>query len=257
MQAFPENSRNMTIGGAGPINSRLNLDQIHGVGHEAHKDYNEAAAYDEDAAYVRRPVAVSRGDNFNATVRTEIVHGEESIGLGTSTFLEGAPASRVAMQRRESELEESQVGGAGLSRKKSLAQRIKSVRSGGDRRGTAASPEPIQSPNSPSALGTTKSESQANPFFKDYDQEYDRKGAAIALAEEQQKALPAVPSSNGIGRARAPSSPKRSGLGLERKMTQDSIGGGEDAKTGGGGLLSRVKSLKGRAKARGEKRDAS
>lgn len=243
MQAFPKDSRNMSIGGSGPNHSRLNLDLFHGVGQEAHVDYNEAAVVDEDAEYMRRAMP-PRTTSFDPTERTEPVHGEESAGLGTSTFLEGAPASRAAIQRRESELE-NELNGLSLSRKKSLAQRIRAVRTG-ERRGTTTSPEPNETATSP--LGTAQSESNANPFFKDYDKEYDRKGAAIALAEEQQRAT---------GRARAPSSPMR-GLGLERKTTQESYGIGEDGKPGvGGGLLNRVKSLKGRSKARGERRDAS
>jgi hypothetical protein len=105
------------------------------------------------------------------------------------------------------------------------------------------SPEPdMKSPTSP--LGTTKSESNANPFFKDYDQEYEKKGAQIASAEEKQ------------ARTRAPSSPRR-GLGLERKITAESADGGEDSKSGGG-FLSRVKSLKGGPRrARAERREAS
>jgi len=89
------------------------------------------------------------------------------------------------------------------------------------------SPEPgIKGPTSP--LGAAKSESNGNSLFKDYDQEYEKKGAQIASAEEKQ------------GRTRAPSSPRR-GLGLERKITAEGADGGEDGK-GGGGFLSRVKS---------------
>jgi hypothetical protein len=105
------------------------------------------------------------------------------------------------------------------------------------------SPEPgIKSPTTP--LETGKSETNSNPFFKDYDQEYEKKGAQIASAEEKQS------------RARAPSSPRR-GLGLERKITTESVDGGEDGKSGGG-FLSRVKSLKGGPRrARTERREVS
>ena len=238
MHAFPKDSVNMQLGGSGPVNSKLNLAQFNGTGQEAHVDYNEAAVADEDAEYLRRPQP-DRSASFNPTARIEPVHGSESAGLGTSTFLEGTPASRAAIQRRESENEaaalQNNVGG--LSRKKSLAQRIKSVRPKNADGGRVISPEPMGfGPTSP--LGTGKSEhNNMNPFFKEYDQEYDKKGAQIAFAEEQQKT-----------RARAPSSPRR-GLGLERKLTTESTGGGEDGKTGEGksvaGFLSRVKSIKG------------
>lgn len=231
MQAFPKDSVNMQLGGAGPLNSKLNLDQYHGTGQEAHVDYNEAAVMDEEVDYLRRPQP-DRSASFNPTARTEPVHGYETAGLGTSTFLEGAPASRAAIQRRESEYEaaQQQVNANGLSRKKSLAQRIKGVRPKIGDSGRMTSPEPLGTPTSP--LGTGRSDqNNVNPFFKDYDKDYEKKGAQIAFAEEQKP-----------NRARTPSSPNR-GMGLERKLTSDSVGA-EQGKSGGG-FLSRVKSLKG------------
>lgn len=233
MQAFPKDSANMQLGGSGPVHSKLNIEQYHGFGQEAHVDYNEAAAVDEDAEYFRRP-RTERSASFNPTSRIDPVHGSETAGLGTSTFLEGAPASRLAIQRREFEQEaEQQAQAAGLSRTKSLAQRIKSVRPKIAEGGRMTSPEPARTPTSP--LGTGKSEQNAaNPFFKDYDREYEKKGAQIAFSEEQQK----------TSRRRAPSSPNRRGLPLERKMTGDSPEDGK-ASGSGGGFLSRVKSIKG------------
>ena len=239
MQAFPIDSVNMQLGGSGPVNSKLNLEQYNGTGQEAHVDYNEAAVADDDADYFRRPQP-ERSASFNPTMRAEPVHGTQTAGLGTSTFLEGTPASRAAIQRRESENEAAQQAiAAGLSRKKSLAQRIKSVRPKITEGARVTSPEPVMTPTSP--LDTNKSEqTSTNPFFKDYDKEYEKKSAQIAFAEEQQKG----------GRARAPSSPRR-GLGLERKTTADSLGG-DDGKpaSSAGGFLSRVKSIKGRSRTR-------
>ncbi|EXJ92495.1 hypothetical protein A1O3_01047 [Capronia epimyces CBS 606.96] len=240
IQAFPKDSINMQLGGAGPVNSKLNLDQYNGTGQEAHVDYNEAAAAEDVTDYGRRP-QTDRSASFNPIARTEPVHGEETYGLGTSTFLEGAPASRAAIQRRESENEAAQqaFNAGGLSRKKSLAQRIKSVRPKYSETGRVTSPEPVAGTSSP--LGTGKAEpTSANPFFQEYDKDYEKKGTQIAFAEGQQK----------NGRARAPSSPRR-GLGLERKLTSDSMGI-EEAKSGssGGGFLSRVKSMKGRSRTR-------
>jgi hypothetical protein len=237
MQAFPKDSQNMSLGGSGPNNAKLNLDQIHGTGHEAHIDYNKSGLVDGFSYEHRRPNP-ERSASFNPLDRVEPVHGEESVGLGTSTFLEGTPASRAAIQRRATEDEFSAELG-GLSRKKSMAQKIRGVRPSA----RMASPEPdIKRPTSP--LGPVKSEGNGNPFVKDYDQEYEKKGAQIASAEEKQ------------GRTRAPSSPRR-GLGLERKITAESADGGEDGKSGGG-FLSRVKSLKGvPRRTRGERREVS
>jgi hypothetical protein len=243
MQAFPKDSLNMQLGGSGPNNSKLDLDRIHGRGHEANFDYNAAALADSEGGYGRRPLP-ERSASFNPTSRVEAVHGDESIGLGTSTFLEGAPASRAAIQRRESEMEAAdQAVTQGLSRKKSLAQRIKSVRPRVNESGRMASPEPFPTATSPLATGKSE-QNGANPFFKDYDQEYEKKGAQIAFAEEQAKAN---------GRARAPSSPKRGALTLERSVTAGSIGPPaappEESKSSGG-FLSRVKSIKGGRKTR-------
>ena len=236
MQAFPKDSLNMQLGGSGPNNSKLNLDQIHGRGTEAHRDFNHAAVQDAEADYMRRPQP-ERSASFNPTAQTEPVHGNESVGLGTSTFLEGAPASRAAIQRREIEQEAAdQAMAAGLSRKKSLAQRIKSVRPRVNDTGRMTSPEPFPAAGPTSPLATGRSDqSTANPFFKDYDQEYEKKGAQIAFAEEQLKTAP---------RARAPSSPKR-GLTLQRTITGESTGPPREEVKSGGGFLSRVKSIKG------------
>ena len=247
MQAFPAGSLNMQIGGSGPVNKHIDLNQYHGTNPEAHFDYNEAAVHDADAEYMRRTNIADRNAAFDPAGRVEPVHGSESIGLGTSTFLEGAPASRVAIQRRESE-QQAQQQVQSLSRKKSLAQRIRGARSNtiGNRDRTIS---PDGGPITP--LDTTRSESNVNPFFKDYDQEYDLKGQQIAIAEEEQK-------TEATGRARAPSSPKRS-LGLARTKTAESMTGGEEAKSESktSGFLNRVKSLKGGRRARPERRDTS
>lgn len=240
MQAFPEDSLNMKLGGSGPINKKIDLAQYHGMGQEAHIDYNEAAIVDADAEYMRRP-QVERSSSFNPTARIEPVHGSETAGLGTSTFLEGAPASRAAIERRESEYEAQQVA-QGLSRKKSLAQRIR-----GGRSNTISGPRTTSPEGTPTTpLDTGKSDNNTNPFFKDYDQDYDKKGAQIAFAEQQQKE----------GRPRAPSSPKR-GLGLERSKTAESIGNGTEESKSASGLLNRMKSLKGGRRAKPERRDTS
>ncbi len=234
----------MQLGGSGPLNKQIDLNRYHGTEQEAHFDYNEAAVVDEDAAYTRR-ANPGREEAFNPTARVEPVHGSESVGLGTSTFLEGAPASRIAIQRRESENQAAHQAHM-ISRKKSLAQRIRGARSNTiDDRTTS----PDGGPTTP--LDTGKSETAANPFFKDYDQEYEKKGQQIAIAEEQQKA-------EATGRMRAPSSPRR-GFGLERTRTAESLGGGDQGKPESktSALLNRVKSLKGGRRMRPERRDTS
>jgi hypothetical protein len=236
MRAFPANSANNMIGGSGPVNKNIDLERFHGVGVEGFQDYATAGV----DAY-KRP-ATERTMSFDPTSRVEPVHGEESVGLGTSTFLEGAPASRKDIQRRESETQDFGPGAGGLGRKKSLAQRIRGISR--PERPIGGIParygEATTSPTSPgpkprmaqSAGGPSRANNQqdSNPFDTMYDEAYDKKGASIKIAEQEQG-----PS---VVRERAPSSPRR---GIERRVTADSL---DDPKPTGG-FLNRVKSLKG------------
>lgn len=219
MQAFPKDSRNMALGGAGPNNSNIDLDLFHGVTTEGYTDFAASGKVDRDAA-------------FSATTRVEPIHGAESMGLGTSTFLEGAPASRAAIERRQ--VDEAQMAlEGGLQRKKSLAQRIRggiNPRTGG---GRVVSPDAMYS--TPGTSGSRPNE--RNPFFQDYDDAWDKKGAKIQMAEDSR------PSYESGGRARAASSPKRP-QGLERKDTDERMYGGGEGMKSGGGFVNRMKSLR-------------
>ena len=260
MQAFPEGSMNMALGGAAPLHSRIDLDRFHGRGEEGFQDYGNTRK--ADTSYVTPQL-------INPTDRIEQVHGVESYGLGTSTFLEGAPASKSALQRRESEeqtmMQDPSLGG-GLQRKKSLAQRIRGM-SGSQRR---PAPGDIRSPNaryngtdgaddSPphnkamSAGGPARAvytkENEVNPFDNEYDSAFEKKGTQIKIAEQEKP---------NVGRARAPSSPK--GPGLTRSVTADGAvrTSGEEEKPSGGGFLHRMKSLKGAGRrARPERKDSN
>lgn len=281
MQAFPKDSANNALGGSGPVHKNIDFAQFHGRGAEGFTDYSTSGAnnilaepepYAGSSAPTRtgpgvRP-GVDRTTSFNPTAKVEQVHGDESMGLGTSTFLEGAPASRTAIQRRESESDQHGGvfgGGGGLGRKKSLAQKIKGIsnsnRSAGAT-GRVTSPEPVfgrrASPTSPiegqalSAGGMRRLQEkrEKNPFFNDYDDAYEKKGARIQIAQEQSDA-------QGNGRSRALSSPKRAAPGgmLERRVTNDGTGINDGESKSGGGFLSRVKSLKGGRRARTERRE--
>ena len=266
MQAFPVGSANMAMGGSGPVNRNLDLTKIHGIRDEGYTDYGSGYTAP------RAKVGGSAGA-FDTTARVEPVHGEESIGLGTSTFLEGAPASRKAMERRESETE-PQLGGPapiGISRKKSLAQRLRGMSQ--PRRmydGPIRSPEPryldATSPMSPpqlprkfplddirqtqSAGGPSRAAlPERNPFDNIYDQEYDKKGATIKAAEVDKNGETETTEENGkvdhkavTGRSRALSSPKPLPLvpDIPGKTSPE-----PQSKSSAGGFLNRVKSLKG------------
>jgi len=254
MQAFPEGSANMALGGAGPLRSRIDLDKFHGRGEDAFADY--AVTRKADTTIV------------NPHDRVEPVHGNETEGLGTSTFLDGAPASRAALQRRESEDPTQMEGGAmggGLTRKQSIVQRFRGMSN--SRRGGPAglrSPEARYNDafeSSPPRYGSGKAvsaggparavytkENEINPFDNDYDTAFEKKGAEIRTVE-QQGGLAPRPSSNGLTRSVTTDSPAVRGSSNEedRPLAASS--------SGGGGFLSRMKSLKGGRRVRPERRD--
>lgn len=287
MQAFAKDSANMALGGSGPVNKDLDFAQYHGRGAEGFTDFATSGARQlndpiQFEPYVgpslsTRAVLGPRGNtdrtsNFNATTQVEKIHGEESMGLGTTTHLEGAPAARAAILRRESETEQvpSTGNAGGLGRKRSLAQKIRGISNanrshGPGPSGRITSPEGIYnrtttptSPGDPPRGNGMPNIKETNPFFNDYDDAYEKKGQKIQLAEEQRNR------SGSIGggedqinmRSRAMSSPRRAiGPGmLERRVTNDGPVG-VPAESGGGGFLSRVKSLKGGKRSRPERRD--
>lgn len=292
MQAFAKDSANNTIGGSGPVHKEINFAQFHGRGDEGFTDFATSGAvskpqaesgiefesYAGSSAPTRRGPGVRPGidrtSSFNPTSRVDPVHGEESLGLGTSTFLEGAPAARTAIQRRESENEQIPgMGNAGgLGRKRSLAQKIRGI-SNSNRGGALAGPprkvtspdgfyERTTSPTGPgeiqSAGGMPKIKETANPFFNDYDDAYERKGQKIQIAEQRRRNGSIGGGEDQINaRARALSSPKRTPTGgmLERRFTNDGAVGSPPEPSGGGGFLSRVKSLKGGKRARPERKE--
>ena len=278
MQAFPKDSANNVLGGSGPVNKNIDIAQFHGVGAEGFTDYSTSRTTNSTASPVSfEPYAgagapyrgdarpgVDRTSSFNATSKVDIVHGDESMGLGTSTFLEGAPAPRVAIQRRESESEGQGLTG-GLGRKQSLAQKIRGIKNNAGPR--IMSPEPnferATSPTEVQSAGGLSKIRESNPFFNDYNDAYDKKGAKILVAEEQNREGPLSPTA----RARAPSSPMRNpgpASSLERRVTNDGTNGKPGAESGGdgvdtgksgGGFLSRVKSLRGGRRARPERKE--
>lgn len=226
MHAFPAGSANNSLGGSGPVNQKIDLDRIHGRGAEGFSDFGGAESQ------WKKP---GQENEFSVKGRDDIMHGEQSHGLGTSTFLEGAPASRKAIEE-ESEKQRA-LAESGLGRKKSIAQRFRGIsqprRYGDGPRIT--SPEaryaPGRSPTGPYSAGPiaqTKATEQ-NPFFADdYDKAYEAKGATIKSSETDTK---------------DPSSPGRNPL--TRAVTTDSLPSPTTEPKPSGGFLNRVKSLKG------------
>lgn len=248
MQAFPKDSENMKLGGGGPLNKRPDHATFLGNNdEEAFKDYSKGGAgqygYEPYNTGAIRVGSSSQEPNIqSATTRVEPIHGEETLGLGTSTFLEGAPASRAALQRRESE-QTTPMDGGGLGRKKSLAQKIRGINNRGRDYGPSGritSPEGVYSPEARTPGGTRIED---NPFFSEYskgdDTSKDAKKENLTIVE------PDMP-----GRVRTPSSPPPRAFGgrLERRITSDGNDPSMPPSTApkmGSGFLSRVKSLKG------------
>jgi hypothetical protein len=216
----------MALGGAGPNNQNIDLNLFHGRTEEGYNDFASTGVVDNRK---------TEGVAFDPTSRIEPVHGAESMGLGTSTFLDGTPASRAAV--KEAETEQTGIGAGGLARKKSLAQRI---RGGINRPAPRVSPHAgYRSPGSASG-NMTSPRNEKNPFFQDYDDAWDQKAARINSAEES-RAIPEV------GRERSSSSPKQAtAASLERRQTGERTNSGleEGKNAGGGGFINRMKSLR-------------
>lgn len=287
MQAFAKDSANMAIGGSGPVNKDLNFAQFHGRGAEGFTDYSTSGAkplqepinleaYADSDVPGRAALGLqgnlNRASSFNPTARVDKIHGEESMGLGTTTHLEGAPAARAAIVRRESEADQVPVSGntGGLGRKRSLAQKIRGISNvnrghGVGPSGRITSPEGIfvrettpTSPGGPPKAGGMPNIKETNPFFNNYDDDYEKKGQKIQIAEERNRSGSIGGGEDQINvRSRARSSPKRAmGPGiLERRITNDGPVAGSAESSGGGGFLSRVKSLRGGKRSRPERRD--
>jgi hypothetical protein len=184
--AFPANSLTNTLaGGLGEVPG-LDRDKYFGLTpQEAFQDYGHLAPVrdrrtsDPEASSVQsrqeynesnkiRPSVGFRSAPFDPRLKTEPVHGVESAGLGTSTFLEGAPAPKSAIEKANAAAILEDEDGV-LARKKSLVQKIKSGRRGttsGDR------PPPLPPPmNGPiltsNGTTTTTIDPAYNPFFKE------------------------------------------------------------------------------------------
>ena len=236
MQAFPKDSLNNVLGGSGPLNTRPDHATFMGNGEdEAFKDFANSAALEKMGSSSNMPV-------FDPLSRGSILHGDESMGLGTSTFLEGTPAARTTIQRREAEKASDPDGG--LARKKSLAQRIRAINRPGPREfqpsGRMTNPEGVYARRSPPAdmptpttasAGPYGSAAERNPFFADFDGMKTEETITVRRTDNP----------------RSPTSPVR---GLERRATTDATSPDDGLGKPPGGLLARVKSLKGGRKTR-------
>ncbi|TRX98499.1 hypothetical protein FHL15_000573 [Xylaria flabelliformis] len=232
MQAFAKDSANNTIGGAGPLNRRPD-----------HKLFMGQEPHDASSMYAGRKdpnkPRTHEMELFDPKQRGDVEYGEETLGLGSSTFLEGTPAARTAIVRNQEESAQ-EAAEIGLGRKKSVVSRFKSIKRGPRdyESGRVTSPEAYQG-HSPRPSLPSVGTGERNPFFAEFDKAEER----ISVKRKDSEAMtPLTP-------------PPAHGANLERRATTDATMDGPaegQARQAGGGFLSRVKSLKGGRRQRPE-----
>ena len=231
MEAFPAGSANQSLTGFGPMPEKGDHSKVYGNRDaEAYNDFSMSAARRGSSDDILKRPGNLRATSFDPVARVEPVHGDETLGLGSSTFLDGAPASKKAILQQIEEAQQAEALGekGGLGRKKSLSHKIRGL-SGGKGRFNADSTSrrrgsddgiPLPDRFSPTtSYAVPRKKSENNPFFSDYDTTYDRKGESVGT-------------DSGIGRDRAPSSPRRAPA-IPPPLSFE----------GNGGLMKRVRSL--------------
>lgn len=217
----------MSMGGSGPLNARADHATFMGQQNdEAFIDYGISTAPPS-----KKDIAM-----FDPHARVSVIHGDETVGLGTSTFLEGTPAAKAAVEKAEQENATLGLQDGGLQRKKSLAQRIRGInRPPRDYNGSGrmTNPEGVYYRDRPSAGSMTSPRGETNPFFNEYEPSKDGE-EQISVVRKQS--------------ASGPTSPALPG-GLERRATTDALGP-ESSKPKPTGLIGRMKSLKGGPRSR-------
>lgn len=125
--AFPADGPNNSIRGVGAVNKDATLNYIQGRREDEDDDLyttsvasqNYSRTYKNDSQSTL--AAVKPGTDitqFDANMKAEPVHGQTTLGLGSSTFLDGAPVAAKTLEEEQSKQYQS------LGRKKSLKQRI-------------------------------------------------------------------------------------------------------------------------------------
>lgn len=229
MQAYAKDSLNNSLGGGGPLNKQADHSTFLGHGgKEAFSDYSYSSKDKDRNGYSSQPTSTTT-PVFDPKARGEAIHGEESVGLGTTTFLEGTPAARSAIARHHKEQSE-EISEGGLQRKKSLAQRIRGInRPQRDFAGARINTPEAQF-NSRRSPEATSAGNETNPFFSEYG-----KGEEYFSVKARDDAMsPTSPASF----------PRRGSAGgpLERRATTDAQ---PEENTKPTGILGRMRSLKG------------
>lgn len=228
MEAFPKDSLNNSIGGSGPL--RKDADHSTFLGQATEEAFRDYAYSNKDFVPKPAPPPI-----FDPVSRGEVIHGDESEGLGTSTFLEGTPAARAAIARHHKE-QSQEFAQSDLRRKKSLAQRIRHINKGPRdyNGGSRTNPDmAFGRQRSPQSAGAGN---ETNPFFSEYSK--GEESITVRSRDADTYGQTSPPLEYGRG----------SGAPLERRSTTDAIGSEEPPKPSG--ILGRMKSLKGGRKPR-------
>lgn len=216
LHAFAVGSSNNSL--TGPPPSKPNHDHLFGHSEDGW------AMFDQEPKIVPQEI--------DPLTRVEPIHGVQTNGLGTSTFLEGTPASRNAIQQHEKEDATRKIvkDDNGLTRKKSLAQRFRGMSQGRSPRPDFSDGRPTYAPGTSfdSALPAERSgavDGTPPPISS-------RNALADVDAAEYNRVAGSFPADTGT-------SPEQLRQGSARPPGEQI--GSKDS----GGFLSRVKSLKG------------
>ncbi|ANB15813.1 hypothetical protein AWJ20_3457 [Sugiyamaella lignohabitans] len=252
VMAFPADGANNSISGVDPNRDKYATENtIMGRGvDEAYLDYNISSSARNrlnNGLSARRPSPETDESKrvFNPGVKEEPVHGDFSMGLGSSTFLEGAPASREAIKQS---VEEQQSAVAnGLGRKKSLVQRLRGNSNSG----------PLPVPPRPHRYNSASGPSSSNPELagstdgpvsrtSSHPNPIDSRGAGSSGSSPKY----VTTTSEDYVRSSEESNPK-SPPAITVQLASGSANSGSSNGGGGNGLLRRVKSLKVGSRRRG------
>lgn len=165
--AFPADGPNSSIAGA--IGSKSIIKEVFGHNDLDDEDYVYKSSSQQQALNGNINSSSSTVDaikmnsknitQFDPKAKMELVHGPTTIGLGSTTFLDGAPAPTAAIKEDAFHKEHQ-----GVQRKKSLSQRLKVGTKNDDVRLRKVSSD--STPNSPSMVDYSQS-------FNDYPKDED------------------------------------------------------------------------------------
>ncbi|CCG84100.1 protein of unknown function [Taphrina deformans PYCC 5710] len=237
--AFAKDSTAMTLSAGPPTQPVYFGDHLNNA--ESFADYGSASR-------AARPGVGIRAASFDPASTIDPIHGHESVGLGTTTFLEGAPASRSAMLARtvsdnggkdefRPRATSDYASGSSLGRKKSVLQKIRGAYKDRATESRALSASPPQSPHR-SQIGTQSTE-ESSRMLQEVHGSKPISSIAIQLTDEEPSTSENTTSSYNSSK-------------LSPLYRPASNGGTTGNGSGANGLIKRVRSLRVGGKKRSE-----